>query len=106
MLQLSRILNYLQRGRNACIQGLSGSKQALLAFDLFGDAFLWWYVVCYEKQLLNSNWSSVEKIKIIYNFLKENSVKEEFDKLQKKYQEELERSTQEYGNFIRAGIIF
>jgi len=59
--------------------------------DLFGEIFLWWYLVCYRQQLLQTKWVAAKDIEYLYWFMKKNVERADWDEWNQRHEDELTR---------------
>lgn len=57
--------------------------------DLFGEIFLWWYLVCYRQQLLQTKWVAAREIEYLYWFMKKNADRADWDDWNQRHEDEL-----------------
>lgn len=58
---------------------------------LFGEIFLWWYLLCYRQQLLQTKWVAAKDIEYLYWFMKKNVERADWDEWNERHEEELTR---------------
>ena len=58
---------------------------ASVAPKLFGEVFLWWYVVVFEKRLFGAEWQSAQDIKRLYIWMNKHARRSDWNDWVKRY---------------------
>lgn len=58
---------------------------------LFGEIFLWWYLVCFRQQLIGVNWVAADDIEYLYKFMKRKIDRKSWKEWSERHEKEFVR---------------
>jgi hypothetical protein len=71
---------------------------------LFGEIFLWWYVVCYRQQLIQTNWVAARDIDYLYRFMKQKADRKSWNEWMARHENEFDQLCMKYSSVSISGL--